>query len=911
MLLGLVAFLVFLAIMLKLVRDDEKKKKKVAATMEKEERVEMRNESVGWQLGGGENEEDEEVQEEEEERENRPLIVIATEVTTTTSKPMEHLDAEQRSAIFHLEECLRDDEDDQKTLEVLRVHRELDHTPILTVQAHLIGAVDVKTTAAAAVLRAENANMNIHKANDWPRRLFIPSSAVTMMMAAVVVVVIVGVIFLVCLTNEPVFVPPPPPLDSDHHDHHDMTRKPLPRLAHLVKNETTDEFGFNLHAERHRGHFIGTVDAGGIGERAGLRMGQRIVGVNDVLIFPDTPHKEVVALIKKSPTSTTLLVASEDVDKWHTSHHVPYSFEEAEHYPEPPKSRTATAVSQHPQKLSPHSIQVGDEMEVVLHHQPKHHDNDSEEEYFHDTQHGHAPQPQTQLHTYDIPPAEGTDDLLSQVFGNVQLQPVAGGNVIVESRTVEMGHHHPPSSTASSVASSHRESAIDVPPSHHYVPSYGTQTRDHVVPFAQQPSPLSNGSSVGYAGSTGSGGYDDDIYHLSAKEARERLRNRNRKQRALDMSLNEKYELKEPVGHLLQLPPASSNLRQPNTQMDRASVATFASVALSIGAIAACAVVASRLCDDINGFFDETFAEFKQAQMSTDDAWNEVMHVKKNEDQSEFMKFARREKREDLPSHCNCLAQHNCPPGPPGTPGKDGEDGRPGAPGPRGANGMSGVELARDMREDSGCIKCPAGAPGRPGPQGLAGLPGPRGNDGKPGNPGRIGARGPVGEPGNPGLPGTAGAPGRMGHPGRNGVKNLPGPPGPPGLPGPRGPAGPTGEPGVAEEGPDGLPGPGGPPGMPGMPGAMGKPGPPGQPGIPGHDGAYCPCPPREQLMVEMANESTFVESAHLEQEEPQEDYKGPGDKKTKKSEQSVPVVAEQHEETYEMRFPPNLFAVQ
>ncbi|VDM67984.1 unnamed protein product [Strongylus vulgaris] len=59
----------------------------------------------------------------------------------------------------------------------------------------------------------------------------------------------------------------------------------------LSKSSQSEEFGFNLHAEKGRGHFIGTVDQGGIGDRAGLRMGQRIVGVNGVLVYPNTPHK--------------------------------------------------------------------------------------------------------------------------------------------------------------------------------------------------------------------------------------------------------------------------------------------------------------------------------------------------------------------------------------------------------------------------------------------------------------------------------------------------------------------------------------------------------------------------------------------------------------------------------------------
>ncbi|VDM53718.1 unnamed protein product [Angiostrongylus costaricensis] len=106
--------------------------------------------------------------------------------------------------------------------------------------------------------------------------------------------------------------------------------KPRPRLCELEKSSPSEEFGFNLHAEKGRGHFIGTVDQGGIGDRAGLRMGQRIVGVNGVLVYPNTPHKEVVAQIKRSPLRTTLLVASENVDRWYKEHNAEYSFDYVE-----------------------------------------------------------------------------------------------------------------------------------------------------------------------------------------------------------------------------------------------------------------------------------------------------------------------------------------------------------------------------------------------------------------------------------------------------------------------------------------------------------------------------------------------------------------------------------------------------
>lgn len=109
-----------------------------------------------------------------------------------------------------------------------------------------------------------------------------------------------------------------------------VSSMPRPRLCILKKEKPENEFGFNLHAEKDGGHFVGTVDKNSIGEKAGLCIGQRIVGVNFKLIYPSTPHREVVSLIKENPLVTELLVASEEVDRWYTSNHMEYSFQNAE-----------------------------------------------------------------------------------------------------------------------------------------------------------------------------------------------------------------------------------------------------------------------------------------------------------------------------------------------------------------------------------------------------------------------------------------------------------------------------------------------------------------------------------------------------------------------------------------------------
>ncbi|KAL3070308.1 hypothetical protein niasHS_016135 [Heterodera schachtii] len=55
-------------------------------------------------------------------------------------------------------------------------------------------------------------------------------------------------------------------------------------MAHFFAVGPIEEFGFNLHAERGKSHFIGAVDTGDIADDAGLETGQRVVGINGCLV---------------------------------------------------------------------------------------------------------------------------------------------------------------------------------------------------------------------------------------------------------------------------------------------------------------------------------------------------------------------------------------------------------------------------------------------------------------------------------------------------------------------------------------------------------------------------------------------------------------------------------------------------
>ncbi|WKY03260.1 hypothetical protein Q1695_004755 [Nippostrongylus brasiliensis] len=322
---------------------------------------------------------------------------------------------------------------------------------------------------------------------------------------------------------DPVFVAPPPPHEEP------VMSKPRARLCKLEKTSQSEEFGFNLHAEKGRGHFIGIVDQGGIGDRAGLRQGQRIVGVNGVLVYPNTPHKEVVAHIKRSPLRTTLLVASEEVDRWYKEHNAEFSFD----YIEDHEGQS----SQQHQQISPHSNQNADD-----------HIGDIEVEEVHE-QPAVAPdvvvEPRA-AHVEPEPVAEPQGDLLEAVFS--ALPSLAQADATAEHAEVlvkseELPPHCVVVRHFSRTNSTHsHESAVDVQ-KQPYVPTYQSKRQE-----APQVSPPSNGSSInGYQTSSDSvSPVADkfDIFGLSAQEARERLRqNKKNIHRGFDMSLEEKYRL--------------------------------------------------------------------------------------------------------------------------------------------------------------------------------------------------------------------------------------------------------------------------------------------------------------------------------------------------------------------------------
>uniref|UniRef100_A0A915MQ09 PDZ domain-containing protein n=1 Tax=Meloidogyne javanica TaxID=6303 RepID=A0A915MQ09_MELJA len=125
----------------------------------------------------------------------------------------------------------------------------------------------------------------------------------------------------------------------------------------------SQEFGFSLHAEGN-GHFIGAVDSDGIAERAGLVTGQRIVGVNGHLVYPNTSHMDIVQIIQREPLRTELLVASEQVDRFYKEYGLAFSYDYVQFYDpvvmrngngKPPQLGGAVAVRP---KQSPNAVKL-------------------------------------------------------------------------------------------------------------------------------------------------------------------------------------------------------------------------------------------------------------------------------------------------------------------------------------------------------------------------------------------------------------------------------------------------------------------------------------------------------------------------------------------------------------------------
>ncbi|TMS39379.1 hypothetical protein L596_005914 [Steinernema carpocapsae] len=352
---------------------------------------------------------------------------------------------------------------------------------------------------------------------------------------------------------------------------------PCPRLCNLEKTQPTDEFGFNLHAEKGGGHFIGAVDFGGIGFRAGLALGQRIVGVNGELIYPNTVHNKVVSLIKQDPLKTQLLVASEEVDRWFAENKAAYSFDHAIVFRDPLLEESTRVVHSHRQHHH-HPELVDEHVPEQPSHSPPASVCDEEPPVANAARAVAEDQPVAPT------PALPQDDIMAQVFGSVSLaethvkqgdsgcvkhvHEIVVGADVGESEVPPATFPTPADlssdncSTTKSV-SSHRS---DLPKE--TVQLAHVDDRPKLEPYFSpspvlMPSNMSNASKVAsvtpisrnvvsdsnsnFTVSAKSVNEDDasmDIFKMSAAEARARIKNRKKDLRkGNDMSLDEKHRL--------------------------------------------------------------------------------------------------------------------------------------------------------------------------------------------------------------------------------------------------------------------------------------------------------------------------------------------------------------------------------
>ncbi|KAK0399552.1 hypothetical protein QR680_003101 [Steinernema hermaphroditum] len=373
----------------------------------------------------------------------------------------------------------------------------------------------------------------------------------------------------------PKFVAPlPPPTEAVPSNGH--MNQPRPRLCTLEKRDPTDEFGFNLHAEKGRGHYVGAVDYEGIGCLAGMVLGQRIVGVNGELIYPDTPHKKVVALIKQHPLKTQLLVVSEEVDRWYTENKMPYSFENAIFYRHPSSgpSPADLAPLKRPDMLAEENIPE----------EPSH----SPPPFISESPPVYESPVKEQRPVDDEPvaktPALSQDDIMDQVFSSVSLaetrvkphhndtecvkgvhEIVVGAEADAEPTTAAGVAHNKTSedsnSATKSVSSRRSEKETvevadveDRPklepyfsptPVHTPTMSAGSKVAS-VTPISRGIANENNNSkfSLESAKSMNDNDSSMDIFKMSASEARARLMNRKKDMRkGSEMSMDEKHRL--------------------------------------------------------------------------------------------------------------------------------------------------------------------------------------------------------------------------------------------------------------------------------------------------------------------------------------------------------------------------------
>jgi membrane-associated protease RseP (regulator of RpoE activity) len=99
--------------------------------------------------------------------------------------------------------------------------------------------------------------------------------------------------------------------------HSDPEPPSLPRKITLERG--TEGYGFNLHGEKGiHGQYISAIDDGSPAQKNDLRVGDRVIAVNNEDV-EDLPHSKVVEQIRAGGNQVTLLVVDEPCDQYYKS----------------------------------------------------------------------------------------------------------------------------------------------------------------------------------------------------------------------------------------------------------------------------------------------------------------------------------------------------------------------------------------------------------------------------------------------------------------------------------------------------------------------------------------------------------------------------------------------------------------
>lgn len=89
----------------------------------------------------------------------------------------------------------------------------------------------------------------------------------------------------------------------------------MARTCHLKRQYDYKEYGFYLYQEAAvPDQIVGIVDEGSSADKAGLKVGDRILKVNGVDVRNKT-HSEVVEMMKTNPLESKLVVVNQDAEE--------------------------------------------------------------------------------------------------------------------------------------------------------------------------------------------------------------------------------------------------------------------------------------------------------------------------------------------------------------------------------------------------------------------------------------------------------------------------------------------------------------------------------------------------------------------------------------------------------------------